>query len=145
MQTAHGPQQPEGIPSALSVRSIDAVAQIQRPAPAQASLATQAAPTDRVITSAKKIDRTTPAADMNYIWMVQVASLPQEKDAGHMAKTLRQRGYDARVITAEVDNRLRYRVRVGQLTTRNEAVELNNTLKANEKLADSYISRVTVR
>ena len=145
LQIAHGPQQPEGIPSALSVRSIDAVAQIQRPAPAHASLATPAAPTDRMITSAKKIDRTTPATDMNHIWMVQVASLPQEKDADQVAATLRQKGYDARVFRAEVDNRLRYRVRVGQLTTRNEAVELNNTLKANEKFVDSYISRVTVR
>lgn len=145
MQVAQGPQQPGGIPSALSVRSIDAVAQFQRPAPAQASLGTPVTPTDRVITSAKKIDRTTPGADINHIWMVQVASLPQEKDADQMAATLRQKGYDARVIRAEVDNRLRYRVRVGQLTTRNEAVELNNTLKANEKFADSYISRVTVR
>jgi general secretion pathway protein D len=145
MHIAHSPQHPESIPSALSVRSIEAVAPIQRPAPAQASLATSAGPSDRVITSAKKIDRTTAAADMNHIWMIQVASLPQEKDADQMAATLRQKGYDARVIRAEVDNRLRYRVRIGQLTTRNEAVELNNTLKTNEKFADSYISRVTVR
>ena len=62
-----------------------------------------------------------------------------------MAATLRQKGYDARVTMAEIDHRLRYRVRVGQLTTRIEAVELNNTLKANEKFADSYVSRVTVR
>jgi cell division protein FtsN len=145
MHIAHSPQQPESIPSALSIRSIEAVAPIQRPAPAQVSLATSAGPTDRVITGAKQIDRTTAAADMNHIWMIQVASLPQEKDADQMAATLRQKGYDARVIRAEVDNRLRYRVRVGQLTTRNEAIELNNTLKANEKFADSYISRVTVR
>ena len=77
--------------------------------------------------------------------MVQVASLPQERDADQMADRLRQKGYDARVIRAEVDNRVRYRVRVGQLTNRNEAVELNNTLKANERFADSYISRVSVR
>ena len=62
-----------------------------------------------------------------------------------MADRLRQKGYDARVIRAQVDNRVRYRVRVGQLTNRNEAVELNDTLKANERFADSYISRVTVR
>jgi cell division protein FtsN len=101
--------------------------------------------TERVITIAKKIERATPAVGMNHIWMVQVASLPQENDADQMAATLRQKGYDARVIKAEVDNRLRYRVRVGQLTSRNEAVELNNRLKANEKFADSYISRVTIR
>jgi general secretion pathway protein D len=145
MQVAQGPLQPEEIPSALSVRSIDAVAQFERPAPVQASLSNPIAPTDRIITSAKKIDRTTPGADLNYIWMVQVASLPHEKDADEMAATLRQKGYDARVTMAEIDHRLRYRVRVGQLTTRIEAVELNNTLKANEKFADSYVSRVTVR
>jgi general secretion pathway protein D len=144
VQVAQGPQQPEAIPSALSVRSIDAVAQFERPAPTQASIGNPIPPTNRVIATAKKIDRTTPGAD-NHIWMVQVASLPQEKDADQMAATLRQKGYDARVIRAEIDNRLRYRVRVGQLTTRNEAVELNNTLKANEKFADSYVSRVAVR
>jgi cell division protein FtsN len=145
MQVAQRPQQPEGIPSALSVRSIDPVAQFERPAPTKVSVGNPIAPANRVIAGAKKIDHATADTDMNHIWMVQVASLPQEKDADHMAATLRQKGYDARVIRAEVDHRLRYRVRVGQLTTRNEAVELNNTLKANEKFADSYISRVTVR
>ena len=144
MQVAQAPQA-ESIASALSVRSIDPVAQFERPFPVQASLGSPVAPTERVITRAEKIDRTTPGIDVNHIWMVQVASLPEEKDADQMADRLRQKGYDARVIRAEVDNRLRYRVRVGQLTTRNEAVELNNTLKANEKFADSYISRVTVR
>src|SRR5688572_4425765 len=144
MQVAQGPQ-PEGIASALSVRSIDPVPQFERPAPTKASIGNLMGPANRVFTSAKKIDQATRNPDMNHIWMVQVASLPEEKDADQMADRLRQKGYDARVIRAEVDNRLRYRVRVGQLTTRNEAVELNNTLKANEKFADSYISRVTVR
>ncbi len=144
MQVAQG-QQPEGIASALSVRSIDSVPQFERPAPTKASISNLMGPANRVFTSAKKIEQATRNPDMNHIWMVQVASLPEEKDADQMADRLRQKGYDARVIRAEVDNRLRYRVRVGQLTTRNEAVELNNTLKANEKFADSYISRVTVR
>ena len=77
--------------------------------------------------------------------MVQVASLAQQKDADRMANTLRQKGYDARVIRAGVNSRLPYRVRVGQLTNWNEALELRNTLTANEKFADSYISRVSVR
>jgi cell division protein FtsN len=143
MQVAQVPQA-ESIGSALSVRSIDPVAQFE-PAPTKASIGNPVPAMDRVITIAKKIDRVTLAAEMSHIWMVQVASLPQEKDADQMAATLRQKGYDARVIKAEVDNRLRYRVRVGQLATRNEAVDLNNALKANEKFADSYISRVTVR
>jgi general secretion pathway protein D len=145
MQVAQGPEQPEGIPSALSVRSIDPVGHFERPASTTVSVGNPIAPPARVITIAKKIDRATRTTDLNHIWMVQVASLPQEKDADQMADRLRQKGYDARVMRAEVDNRLRYRVRVGELTTRNEAIELNNTLKANEKFADSYISRVTVR
>jgi cell division protein FtsN len=144
MQVAQSPQ-PQDIASALSVRSIDPVAQFERPAPIRASIGNLTTPPNRVFTSAKKIDPATRNPDMNHIWMVQVASLPEEKDADQMADRLRQKGYDARVIRAEVENRLRYRVRVGQLTTRNEAVELNNTLKANEKFSDSYISRVTVR
>jgi cell division protein FtsN len=137
--------QAESTGSALSVRSIDPVARFEQPAPTKASTGNPVPAADRVITIAKKIDRATPVLGMNHIWMVQVASLPQEKDADQMAATLRQKGYDARVIRAEVDNRMRYRVRIGQLTSRNEAIELNNALKANEKFADSYISRVTVR
>jgi general secretion pathway protein D len=144
MQIAQGPQA-ESIGSALSVRSIDPVAQFEQAASTKANAGNPVPATERVITIAKKIERATPAVGMNHIWMVQVASLPQENDADQMAATLRQKGYDARVIKAEVDNRLRYRVRVGQLTSRNEAVELNNRLKANEKFADSYISRVTIR
>jgi cell division septation protein DedD len=102
-------------------------------------------PADRVITIQKKIDRTNDLPVMNHIWMVQVAALPQAKDADKMVNTLRQKGYDARVITAAVGKRLRYRVRVGQLTNRNEALELHTMLRANEKFTDSYISRVSVR
>ena len=145
MQVAQLPLQPEGIASALSVRSTAPVAQFEQPVAAKPALGNPVPPADRVITIAKKIDRTTNGPVMNHIWMVQVASLPQEKDADRMADRLRQKGYDARVILAEVDNRLRYRVRVGQLTNRNEAVELQNILKANEKFADSYVSRVSVR
>ena len=76
--------------------------------------------------------------------MVQVASLPQQKDAEKMVDSLREKGYDARVVRGP-GKRLPYRVRVGQLANREDAVDLQNTLKANEKFADSYISRVSVR
>ena len=59
MQVAQGPQ-PEGIASALSVRSIDSVAQFERPAPYKASISNPMAPTDRVIHKRKKNRPATP-------------------------------------------------------------------------------------
>lgn len=145
MQVVQHVEQSGSIPSAFSVRLTDPIAQFEPAVTKKPVLANPIAPADRVTAIAKEFDGTRNGPVMNHIWMVQVASLPLENDADKMANTLRQKGYDARVIRAEVDNRLRYRVRVGQLTNRNAAVELQNLLRANEKFADSYISRVSVR
>lgn len=62
-----------------------------------------------------------------------------------MAGLLRQQGYDVFVLSAEVDSKLRYRVRVGQLGTEREAVELQNALKAGNNFADSFVTRTMAR
>ena len=145
MQIAQRPPLSEGIPSALSVRSTDPIGQFEQPAPIKPALGNPVAPADRVVGTARKIDGPTNQPVLNHIFMVQVAALAQQKDADRMVNTLRQKGYDARVIRVGLNSRLPYRVRVGQLTDRNEALALQNTLKSNERFADSYVSRILVR
>jgi cell division septation protein DedD len=145
MQIAQGSQPSEAIPSALSVRSTDPIGQFEQPAPIKPALGNPVAPADRVVGTARKIDGPTNQPVLNHIFMVQVAALAQQKDADRMVNTLRQKGYDARVIRVGVNSRLPYRIRVGQLTDRNEALALQNTLKSNERFADSYVSRILVR
>ena len=75
----------------------------------------------------------------NRIWAVQVASFPQKKDAEELVGKLRAKGYDAYVFTTDLINGLRFRVRVGRLTSRDQVMELQKTLKLTEHFNDSYI------
>ncbi|MGH7823868.1 MAG: type II secretion system secretin GspD [Candidatus Binatia bacterium] len=72
-------------------------------------------------------------------WMVQVASFALEKDAENLANQLRQKGYDTYVITADIAAKTWYRVRVGRLSKREEALELQQKLKALEKFEESVL------
>jgi DedD protein len=72
-------------------------------------------------------------------WTVQVASAAQQKDAEALAGVLRNKGYDAYVIAADVEGKTWHRVRVGQSLTRAEASKLQKTLQVAEKFESSYV------
>ncbi len=64
-------------------------------------------------------------------WMLQVASLATAADAELAAKKLRAAGYNAEVITAEVNGRTWHRVRIGYATAadaRKASEEINSKL-----------------
>jgi cell division septation protein DedD len=67
-------------------------------------------------------------------WTVQVNAFPTERDANGLAKKLADRGYDAYVVPVDIKGRTWYRVRVGRFAKREEAQELQETLKTKEKL-----------
>ena len=94
----------------------------------------------REITAVKKVAGADSVKKPVRTWMVQVASFPQEKDADDLAKKLRAKGYDASILAAEVDKKPRYRVQVGQLSSRSEATELQKTLETNEKFVSTLIA-----
>jgi len=66
------------------------------------------------------------------VWAVQVNAYPNERDAKSLAKKLQDKGYDAYVVSADIRGKTWYRVRVGRLASRQEAQELQETLKARE-------------
>jgi cell division septation protein DedD len=67
-------------------------------------------------------------------WTVQVNAFPHERDAKDLAKKLTERGYDAYVVPVEVKGKTWYRVRAGRLATREQAKELQETMRDKEGL-----------
>lgn len=72
-------------------------------------------------------------------WTVQVASMERKQDAEALAKVLGAKGYDAYVVTADVNGKAWHRVRVGQSANLADASKLQKTLKMSEKLAAAYV------
>ncbi len=69
------------------------------------------------------------------LWAIQVNAFPVERDAQSLTQKLKKKGYDAYVISADIQGRTWYRVRVGNFATRQEARALQEVLKTKEKLA----------
>ncbi len=74
------------------------------------------------------------------VWTVQVASLNQTRDATGIAEKLKEKGYDAYVVAAEVRSKLWHRVRVGQGIDLSEAFELRTKLRAKENFDQAFIA-----
>jgi len=87
--------------------------------------------TDKSVTLPTKVTR---------VWVVQVAALAQAKDADLVAKKLRDKGYDVRVIVADVGGKTWHRVQVGELGSRQEAFDLQKSLKSSEKLEQAFVA-----
>jgi TolA-binding protein len=65
---------------------------------------------------------------------VQVGAFSDQGRAMGLVKTLREKGYDAYIMTIMIEGRKFHRVRVGRLATEPEARELAETLRKKEKL-----------
>lgn len=72
-------------------------------------------------------------------WSVQVRSFPDETDSLNLGKKLQEKGYDARVVAAQVRGQTWYRVRVGQSASKEEAQALLKTLKSKEGFSDAFL------
>jgi DedD protein len=85
--------------------------------------------------SGSQAAKTKSAREAN--WTVQVNAYPNERDAEALAKKLKDKGYDAYVASTNVKGRAWYRVRVGHLETREQAQDLQETLRQKENLSQS--------
>jgi len=74
-------------------------------------------------------------------WTVQVASMERKQDAEALASVLGAKGYDAYVVTVDVNGKAWYRVRVGQSANLADASKLQKTLKMSEKVEAYVITR----
>jgi cell division septation protein DedD len=98
---------------------------------------------EKEINQAMAPEREKPPAPLTkpkQVWTVQVASFALEKDAENLARKLTERGYDVYIFPASVGGKTHYRVQVGQLATRQQAVELQKTLQASEKFENTLVA-----
>ncbi|MGH7795853.1 MAG: type II secretion system secretin GspD [Candidatus Binatia bacterium] len=73
-------------------------------------------------------------------WAVQVASLAGRNDAEAIASGLREGGYEAYVLTAQVEGKTWHRVRVGQFSDLRAAKHLKESLVNKAHFQDAYIA-----
>ena len=73
------------------------------------------------------------------LWAVQIAAMERRQDAEALAGVLRNKGYDAYVMQAEVDRKTWHRVRVGHSLARADAAKLQKTLQTGEKFGAAYM------
>jgi len=85
--------------------------------------------------SAQKAQEQAEAEVKQAIWTVQVNAFPDEKPAQGLVKKLKDKGYDAYMVTRNIAGKTWYRVRVGSFATREEARELQEVLKSKENFA----------
>jgi cell division septation protein DedD len=74
------------------------------------------------------------------LWAVQVAAFARDHDAEGLARKLKDKGYDAYVMLAEVNSKIWHRVRVGQTNQLPVALELRKRLQATENFAQAYVA-----
>lgn len=86
-----------------------------------------------------KAEPAQPRISQGPVWVVQVASYANEADAKNFAGKLRSKGYDANISTADIGGKARYRVEVGQLPTRNQALALQKELRSTQRIDDSLV------
>ncbi|HTF93173.1 MAG TPA: SPOR domain-containing protein, partial [Verrucomicrobiae bacterium] len=83
-------------------------------------------------------------ADANFaparIWTVQVASVEVHQDAENLASQLRKSGYEAYVVTAQLETKTWHRVRVGQLKDLNAAMALRRVLISSKSFKTAYVA-----
>ena len=95
-----------------------AAAETKKPVPAQ-----------RVAEAEKPKAETAP---QDGSWTVQVNAFPDERSAQRLVERLKQKGYDAYMVTTNIKGRDWYRVRVGHFAARAQAKELQEDLQTKE-------------
>lgn len=74
---------------------------------------------------------------------VQVAAYPQESEAQKMASDLKNKGYSAFYIPANVKGTTYYRVSIGQFATQKEASTYRNEFLAKSKMGSAIVQKIS--
>ena len=75
------------------------------------------------------------------VWSVQINAFTRLNDARSLTKRLKNKGYDAFVVSTKKKGRIWYRVRVGQMATQDEAKRMLERLKRKEKFTKAILAR----
>jgi DedD protein len=80
-------------------------------------------------------------ADSLPLWTVQAIATTDKGDAKAWLDRLKAKGFDAFVVEAEIKGQSWFRVRVGNLSSRQEAEALGKTLRSQEGFHDAFIAQ----
>jgi len=87
---------------------------------------------EKVETASKTTEDDKAKSDAPRDWTVQVNAFPDERSAQRLVERLKQKGYDAYAVTANIKGRDWYRVRIGHFPARAQAKEYLEQLQAKE-------------
>jgi cell division septation protein DedD len=87
--------------------------------------------------------QTVKREDSRRLWTVQASATTDKNDAKALLDHLKAKGYDAFIVEAEVKGHNWYRIRVGNLPSRQEAEVLGKTLQSKEGFRDAFIAQTT--
>ena len=73
------------------------------------------------------------------MWAVQVASYARETDARSFAAKLKEKGYNANIVSGDIAGQARYRVEIGPLVNRSDAQSIQKELATVHKLDQSLL------
>lgn len=110
---------PEAAPTAKAAQEAAKVAQETPKAPQDAPKAAPVA-APKTAPKAAQEEKAKPDA-AGRVWAVQVNAYPEEGRAQKLVERLKEKGYDAYVVTANIKGKDWYRVRVGRFGTRSQA------------------------
>jgi cell division septation protein DedD len=74
---------------------------------------------------------------------VQASATTEKKEAIVLLDGLKAKGYDAFIVEAEIKGHTWYRIRVGNLPSRQEAEALGKILQSKEGFRDAFIAQST--
>jgi len=96
------------------------------------------APGDK--TNTAPVAESTAISNVRNKWSVQISAAPAKDIAETLLKQLKAKGYDGYVVTAAVKGQTYYRVRVGQLDSREKAEAVRQSLARQEGYPDAYLT-----
>lgn len=86
------------------------------------------------------VSQTADRQESDRPWTVQVNAFPDEHSARTWVDRLKNKGYNAYVVAAEIKGRTWYRVRIGHYATREEADKIEEVLRSKENLSSSFVT-----
>ena len=129
----------EAVLAALEA-AVDA-ARSEKPVGAAAAAGTSSERLEIAIAGGARAKEALPqAVKVTRVWVVQVGAYVQAKEADLVAKRLRDKGYNVHVIAADVGGKTWHRVQVGERASRQEALDLQKSLRSSEKLEQTFIA-----
>jgi general secretion pathway protein D len=135
------PSDQQDSPSPAHPEAVNAAPMEARPAPASPAYALSATKYTQTPASAKE-NPVKAGIDVKSAqqWVVQVAAMARKSDAEELARVLLAKGYEAYVMTAEVNAKTWHRVRVGQGSGLADAFALQKLLKDSEKFNSAFVT-----